>query len=187
MVRAVSYSPEDATTPHPADHLVKSLQAERDTALASLAERDAEVERLKKLVYVPGQWRCAKCKFVCQKMTLNANTLAVGVQADTKTEVCPNGCGPLWPATERDAGNELADRIIEALDREKTLLARLEVAEKNQRSPGTAEVCEHCGYVYENFGDGSDGAKKRCFGFEAPQERDAKCPIRKGAATAKGE
>lgn len=98
-------------------------------ALDEVERLRGEVERLTALVYVPGQWRCAKCKFVCQKMTLNANTGAVGVQADTKTEPCPNGCGPLWPMTERESGNELADRCIEALDRATKAEAAIKEAE----------------------------------------------------------
>lgn len=82
----------------------------------SLRKRIAELEAL---VYVPGQWRCPKCKFVLMQMKLRASDGAVGVR-DEPGEPCPNCQSPLWRVTERDAGNELADRLAEELSRAST-------------------------------------------------------------------
>jgi len=74
-----------------------------------LAALHEEIARLNKLVYVPGAWRCAKCK-----CGLISNTLyvATGAMAANNTpQECPNGCGPMWRLTERDAGNEACDRL----------------------------------------------------------------------------
>lgn len=47
---------------------------------------------------VPGIVRCAKCQFQLARSNLNMHdgTMTAG---DSKTEPCPNGCGPLWPVT----------------------------------------------------------------------------------------
>ena len=47
---------------------------------------------------VPGIVRCAKCQFQLVRSNLNMydGTVTAG---DSKTEPCPNGCGPLWPLT----------------------------------------------------------------------------------------
>lgn len=97
--------------------------------LARLAKVEAETERLKALVYVPGQWRCAKCKFVLHKMVLCANTGAVGLKGDTKTEPCPNGCGPLWPTTWKEDAFECGDRLEQQHNEIVVLKARAEKAE----------------------------------------------------------
>lgn len=57
------------------------------------------------LVYVPGLWRCAKCKFELVQATLNAVDGTVSAR-DTPGEKCPNCQSPLWRVTERDARQE---------------------------------------------------------------------------------
>ncbi|MEW4985222.1 hypothetical protein [Stenotrophomonas geniculata] len=47
---------------------------------------------------VPGVVRCAKCAFQLHRTTLYLQSGTVG-SGDSKTEPCPNGCGPLWPVT----------------------------------------------------------------------------------------
>lgn len=89
----------------------------------------AEVERLESLVYVPGLWKCAKCGCAVVSSTLSATTGQV--KADDKPQDCPNGCGPMWRRTEREAGNELADRLDASADEANRLraeLARVEAA-----------------------------------------------------------
>lgn len=84
---------------------LKNLQhAER-----TLSALEPEIARLEALVYVPGVWNCAKCKFTLVSTTLNATS--GHFKANTEPQKCPNGCGPLWRKTERDAGNELIDRM----------------------------------------------------------------------------
>lgn len=71
---------------------------------------EAEVGRLHELVYVPGAFRCAKCNFRLIATTLN---VAVGAAyANNAPQDCPNGCGPLWRISERDAGNEISDQVF---------------------------------------------------------------------------
>lgn len=69
----------------------------------------AEIERLEKLVYVPGLWKCARCQCGVVSSTMHAGSGLV--KANNAPQPCPNGCGPMWRVTERDAGNELADRM----------------------------------------------------------------------------
>ncbi len=47
---------------------------------------------------VPGIVRCAKCAFQLHRTNLYLQSGTVGA-ADSKTEPCPNGCGPLCPVT----------------------------------------------------------------------------------------
>lgn len=83
--------------------------------LSLLAKKDTEIDRLGKLVFVPGRRDCAKCGF--SQMSINLHVNHGQVSANDKPIDCPNGCGPCWPVTERDAGNEAHERITEELDR----------------------------------------------------------------------
>ncbi|WP_401733535.1 hypothetical protein [Stenotrophomonas muris] len=47
---------------------------------------------------VPGIVRCAECQFQLARSNLNMHDGTV-TAGDSKTEPCPNGCGPLWPVT----------------------------------------------------------------------------------------
>lgn len=47
---------------------------------------------------VPGIVRCAKCAFQLHRTNLYLQSGTIGA-GDSKTEPCPNGCGPLWPVT----------------------------------------------------------------------------------------
>ena len=85
----------------------------------ALAERDATIERLTKLVYVPGLWKCPKCKFSLVQANLNALDGTVTAR-DQPGDKCPNCASPLWRVTERDAGNEMVDRAEEYLVRATT-------------------------------------------------------------------
>lgn len=75
---------------------------------AELAEAKRECERLEKLVYVPGLLKCAKCG--CSVISTNLHYPSGDFSADSSPKECPNGCGPMWPVTERAAGNEMVDR-----------------------------------------------------------------------------
>lgn len=66
---------------------------------------------------VPGVLHCARCKFRLQRMVMSASTGAVGVDPNTSTERCPNGCGPLWPVTWEQEARELGARLEEFFDR----------------------------------------------------------------------
>ena len=76
--------------------------------LNALAEARKEIERLEKLVYVPGLWRCAKCNLRLVSNTLYADSGKM--TANNSPQQCANGCGPMWRVTEREAANEQIDR-----------------------------------------------------------------------------
>jgi hypothetical protein len=54
---------------------------------------------------VPGVMRCAKCKFQIVRTNLYIKQGTTG-QGDSKIELCPNGCGPLWPVTWKEWAQE---------------------------------------------------------------------------------
>lgn len=95
------------------------LQHERDehhVSLEGIEHLKAELEQERKareeaerLVYVPGVLKCAKCKLVLVSTFLDAKT--GNMAANSSPQQCPNGCGPMWRRTERDAGNDLCDRL----------------------------------------------------------------------------
>jgi len=93
---------------------VANMAAELMENWAELAAAKAEVERLEKLVYVPGVLKCAKCSCVLVTTNLHVNTGQVSANNDPQQ--CPNGCGPMWRRTEREAGNELIDRMDKMAD-----------------------------------------------------------------------
>lgn len=76
----------------------------------------AEIESLRKLVYVPGQWRCPKCGFVLIQSNLNANDGSVTAR-DDPGERCPNDGTPLWRSSWRQDAMELGERLDAALTR----------------------------------------------------------------------
>jgi hypothetical protein len=65
-----------------------------------------EVERLRKLVYVPGLWQCAKCNFQLVQSNLNVGDGTITAR-DTPGDKCPNCNGPLWRVAYRDAYREM--------------------------------------------------------------------------------
>lgn len=74
---------------------------------AALRER---LVKLEALVYVPGLWRCAKCSFQLQQMNLHVSTGNVSARNEPGDK-CPNCDVPLWRVTEREAGNQMCDRL----------------------------------------------------------------------------
>lgn len=102
-----------------------------EEAATALAERDATIERLTKLVYVPGLWKCPKCQFSLLQANLNASDGTVTAR-DQPGDKCPNCTTPLWRVTERDAGNEMIDRAEEYLSRATTA--------ERERAEARAEV-----------------------------------------------
>lgn len=61
-------------------------------------------------VYVPGQWRCPKCKFVLNQFNLNANDGSVTTR-DEVGDKCPNCDKPLWRVTWKEDAMEMAERL----------------------------------------------------------------------------
>lgn len=95
--------------------VIRSLSSRVETEKRAKEEAETENARLARLVYVPGQWRCAKCKFTLIQANLNANGGTVTAR-DQPGDKCPNCDSPLWRVTERDAGNEMIDRAEEAFE-----------------------------------------------------------------------
>lgn len=79
-------------------------------------ELKAELAKLEKLVYVPGLWKCAKCNFNLVQANLHAHTGQVSARNEPGDK-CPNCDVPLWRVTERQAGNDMADRAEEQMHR----------------------------------------------------------------------
>lgn len=66
---------------------------------------------------VPGVMRCAKCAFQLHRTNLYLGSGTTG-PGDSKTEPCPNGCGPLCPVTWQTwatEGWQQAERYFEEL------------------------------------------------------------------------
>lgn len=124
-----------------ADEDVKTIE-DGIAALAELKQgqlRDAGNVPDHRNDLVPGELHCAKCKFRLSKRVLNmqAGTVHCGT---SKTEPCPNGCGPLWPITwEQEAreGYLLVDQLFN----------RANVAEESCRKL-TAELNSQNGSVF---------------------------------------
>jgi hypothetical protein len=68
------------------------------------------IEELEALVYVPGLWRCTKCDFQLIQANMSAHSGTVTAR-DEPGDKCPNCDSPLWRVTERQAGNNLIDRM----------------------------------------------------------------------------
>lgn len=77
---------------------------------AACRSRDEEIQRLEKLVYVPGLWKCAKCN--CTTVCTNLHVNTGEFSANNSPQQCPNKCGPMWRVTERDSGNEMTDKYL---------------------------------------------------------------------------
>ena len=90
-------------------------------ALATILDLKANLADLERQVYVPGQWRCAKCKFTLQRQTIDVAGGGGGVSERDRNEPerCPNGCGPLWRVSERTVANELCDSIERLFEEKK--------------------------------------------------------------------
>lgn len=84
-----------------------------------------EIARLRQLVYVPGLWQCAKCKFQLVQANLNADDGSV-TSRDQPGDRCPNCNVPLWRVSERDAGNDMVERCEEWMKRATAAEAELE-------------------------------------------------------------
>ncbi|HHI2738348.1 TPA: ead/Ea22-like family protein [Escherichia coli] len=106
----------------------------------ALEAAEKRIAELSSAVIAPGIMRCAGCGFVLTKNSINmvAGTITAG---DSKTEPCPNGCGPLWPVTWKEQAIEMRDNseqwfeeLQEARQRIAELELKLEAADKLQDS-----------------------------------------------------
>ena len=90
------------------------------------------ISELEKMVYVPGMRKCAKCGFVL--ISTNLHVSHGTFSANDQPEPCPNGCGPLWRVSERDAGNKMVDRCDHLADEIKRLTTALAVTAEEGRT-----------------------------------------------------
>lgn len=70
-----------------------------------LSKPEAEGSRSSECTYVPGLWRCAKCKL--DLIASNLNAYSGSVTANNDPQQCPNACGPMWRVSEADYRKEL--------------------------------------------------------------------------------
>ena len=134
--------------------LVNAWPQLRELALAGMAAR-AELEgateatkRLERLVYVPGALKCAKCGFRLVTTNLHVNTGQIS--ANNEPQECANGCGPMWRVTERDAGNELIDRMDKLADDKKSAEQALAQERERVRSLEDA-IAESVGSILSEY------------------------------------
>jgi hypothetical protein len=78
---------------------------------AQLALADPEAS---KLIFVPGQWRCAKCGFELTAMNMNLGDGSVTAN-EKPGERCPNDGSPLWRVTWKADAMRLAERLEEEI------------------------------------------------------------------------
>lgn len=93
---------------------------------------------------VPGVMRCAKCEFQLVRTNLYVNSGTFG-PGDSKTEPCPNGCGPLWPVTWRQWAEEAqktAERFFDEAKAERANLAAMATLIEKAPARIVRAVCE---------------------------------------------
>lgn len=159
--RACPCHPDDAPTPCQHGYALSVCLR------SALLENEREVERLAALVYVPGVTRCAKCGLRLVSSTLHAGTGAV--TANTSPQDCLNGCGPMWRVTERDAGNDLCDRLDASQEQVKLLSGIVSVVLQCDREAladhrpkwGLADCVDNDGKPYQSQFLGDALAKAR--------------------------
>ncbi len=88
-----------------------TLLERTNQAEARIAELVAELEESR---YVPGELRCPECGFRLSKRCLRAADGAVGVDASTAIEFCPNDSAEMQRLSWRQADEE-SGKTIEAL------------------------------------------------------------------------
>lgn len=91
-----------------------------DSLEGLLDELAGQIAEIRAKVYVPGLWRCPKCKFQLMQANLHAHNGAVTVR-DTPGDKCPNCEGPLWRVSEREAGNDMVDRCEALMEENRKL------------------------------------------------------------------
>ncbi|HGA3353870.1 TPA: ead/Ea22-like family protein [Enterobacter hormaechei] len=150
VIRNGSYEKQDGITSYQPiaeiEHKpVRDFVAEANpaTVLALLDELEAKDKRIAELssaVIAPGVMRCAGCGFVLTKNNISMSAGAI-TAGDSKTEPCPNGCGPLWPVTWkeqaiqfRDDSEQWFEKLQEARQRIAELELKLQAADKLQDS-----------------------------------------------------
>lgn len=115
--------------------LASAVESYTDELIAALEAAEKRIAELSSAVIAPGIMRCAGCGFVLTKNSINmvAGTITAG---DSKTEPCPNGCGPLWPVTWKEQAIEMRDsseQWFEELQEARQRIAELSASHENLR------------------------------------------------------
>lgn len=91
------------------------LQSQRTRAL--LYATWADMDDLRSLVYVPGDWKCPKCGMIVHYVTLTPDLMEAIDNADHQAR-CMNDCGPMARLTYKDdaeaansCGQDLAKQV----------------------------------------------------------------------------
>jgi len=63
-------------------------------------------------IYVPGNFKCAKCG--CGLVTQTLYTQSGNVGANNAPQRCPNDCGPMWRVTWKERAEQLYKDLLEA-------------------------------------------------------------------------
>ena len=90
-------------------------------------EAEMRAIQLERLVYVPGAWRCAKCKFTLIQSNLNAQDGTVTAR-DDPGDKCPNDGAPLWRVSYRDWCAEQSELAEAHIERQRAQIADLQQA-----------------------------------------------------------
>lgn len=138
------------------EHVQRETRRLKDELEAS-AKRIAD---LSSAVIAPGIMRCAGCGFVLTKNNLN---MAAGIitAGDSKTEPCPNDCGPLWPVTWKEQAIEMRDSSEQWF--EELQEARQRIAELEARDNPKLVQCWSCKHDIEVLAIADcDGYCPRC-------------------------
>lgn len=108
--------------------------------------------------FVPGQMHCARCNFQLTRTVLYMGNGAVGA-GDSKTEPCPNGCGPLWPVTWEQAAREAWATCETLFERAKVAEDRLAAVAPPQLvaggAPHASAPAPAQGYIEQHHRDSS--------------------------------
>lgn len=121
-------------------------------------ELHTRIRELEKLVYVPGLWRCPKCKFSLMQASLNANDGSVTAM-DKPGSKCPNCDSPLWRVTERQAGNDMVDRAEEQMLRAVAAEKALATAIGHIDHMAAWITQQNAGYSFEGLGEDMPGIR----------------------------
>jgi uncharacterized protein with PIN domain len=109
----------------------------------------SEVSKLEKRVYVPGQWRCAKCNFRLMQSNLYVASGTVGPR-DEPGDKCPNCNGPLWRVSAMEDLNEAYKTATDMFERADAAEKKLEDIANALPAPVERETLENMRGDYED-------------------------------------
>ncbi|HHZ7594378.1 TPA: hypothetical protein ACWMCL_002198 [Klebsiella pneumoniae] len=133
---------------------IRELNAELEKApepRAQLIEADGELEALRQRIaeldssgIAPGILRCTKCSFVQTKNIISVTADAI-TTVSSESEPCPNGCGPLQPATWKALAIQLMFTTKQGLS---DLLEAKKRIEELESDLSEWTDCKHDGATY---------------------------------------